>query len=135
MGRGISGFIIPHDYPLVGTEIKMNSDGQHIVATNNCLWLTNLRPAHDKNYIIPSKKYHGNEAYYPHYDNCDAINCSRTRDIPVDYDGLIGVPISYLHKHNPNLFEIIRFRKGDDGKDLKIGGKDTYFRILIRKRS
>jgi len=52
----------------------------------------------------------------------------------MDYDGAIGVPITFLHKYNPSQFEIIRFRKGDDGKDLSINGKCPYFRILIRNR-
>ena len=53
----------------------------------------------------------------------------------MDYEGVMGVPITFLHKFNPKQFEIIKFRKGDDEKDLKIEGKSTYFRILIKKRS
>ena len=52
----------------------------------------------------------------------------------MDYDGAIGVPITFLHKYNPSQFEIIRFRKGDDGKDLSINGKCPYFRILIKNK-
>ena len=58
----------------------------------------------------------------------------RTQDIPKDYAGLMGVPITFLHKYNPEQFEIVKFRKGDDGKDLSINGKCPYFRILIRNR-
>lgn len=46
----------------------------------------------------------------------------------------MGVPITFLHKFNPDQFEIIKFRKGNDGKDLSINGKCPYFRILIRNR-
>ena len=46
----------------------------------------------------------------------------------------MGVPITFLHKFNPNQFEIIRFRKGDDGRDLSINGKCPYFRILIKNK-
>ena len=46
----------------------------------------------------------------------------------------MGVPITFLNKFNPEQFEIVKFRKGDDGKDLRIEGKSTYFRILIRKK-
>lgn len=53
----------------------------------------------------------------------------------MDYDGAIGVPITFLHKYNPTQFEIIQFRKGNDGKDLSIDGKCPYFRILIRNRN
>ena len=46
----------------------------------------------------------------------------------------MGVPITFLHKFNPNQFEIIQFRKGNDGKDLRINGKTPFFRILVKKR-
>ena len=71
---------------------------------------------------------------YPRYDNYDAIEVSKTAEIPEDYFGVMGVPISFLDKYNPNQFEIIKFRKGDDDKDLSINGKFPYFRILIRRR-
>ena len=59
---------------------------------------------------------------------------NKTQDIPKDYAGLMGVPITFLHKYNPEQFEIVKFRKGDDGKDLRINGKCPYFRILIRNK-
>ena len=59
---------------------------------------------------------------------------NRPQDIPSDYNGLMGVPITFLHKYNPEQFEIVRFCKGDDGKDLQIKGKCPYFRILIRNK-
>ena len=55
---------------------------------------------------------------YPKYDNYDAIEVSKTADIPCDYDGIMGVPITFLDKYNPNQFEIIKFRKGNDEKDF-----------------
>lgn len=55
---------------------------------------------------------------YPHYDNYDAIEVPFVEAIPSDYDGVMGVPITFLDKYNPDQFEIIAFRKGDDGKDL-----------------
>lgn len=135
LGRGISGFIVPSDYPLYGLETKVNELGQRIVATNNCMWLTNLDHAARHDFLPLTQRYMGHEDSYPRYDNCAAINVNRTKDIPRDYSGLMGVPITFLHKFNPAQFEVVRFRKGDDGKDLKIAGKPTYFRILIRPRS
>lgn len=134
LGRGISGFIVPNHYELYGTETKEDSDGNSIVATNNCLWLTNLelKKRHESLYL--DKEYAGNEDKYPKFDNCDGINVNRTQDIPADYSGLMGVPITFLHKYNPDQFEIVRFRKGEDGKDLCINGKCPYFRILIRNK-
>lgn len=71
--------------------------------------------------------YTGNKAKYPKFDNYDAINVGRTQDIPKDYFGAMGVPITFLHKFNPNQFTIIKFRKGNDGKDLSIEGKSPFF--------
>jgi hypothetical protein len=89
------------------------------------------------------KKY--TPAEYPKYDNYDAIEVSKTVDIPMDYDGVMGVPISFLDKYNPEQFEIIGLIagniKGLAGIPSKIGkdgpyinGKLKYGRILIRKR-
>lgn len=134
LGRGISGFIVPEHYELYGTETKIDESGNRIISPNNCLWLTNLEtPQRFKN-IILTKKYMGNEKDYPKYDNCNGINVNKTKDIPMDYAGLMGVPITFLHKFNPNQFEIIKFRKGDDNKDLSINGRCPYFRILIKNR-
>ncbi len=134
LGRGISGFIVPEHYDLYGTEVSVNCEGQTIIATNNCLWLTNLELKQRNEELDLSKEYAGNENDYPKYDNCDGINVNKTQDIPRDYDGLMGVPITFLHKYNPAQFEIVKFRKGDDGKDLSVNGKCPYFRILIKNR-
>lgn len=134
IGRGISGFIVPNHYGLYGTETTLNELGQKIIATNNCLWLTNIEIGQRHKILDLTKVYVGNEDKYNKYDNCDGINVNKTQDIPIDYSGLIGVPITFLHKYNPDQFEIVRFRKGDDGKDLSINGKCPYFRILIKNR-
>lgn len=134
LGRGISGFIVPAHYELYGTEARIDGNGNRIVSPNNCLWLTNLDHSkrHDK--IQLTKSYFGNEIKYPEYDNYNGINVNKTKDIPFDYPGAIGVPITFLHKYNPDQFEIIKFRKGDNEKDLSIDGKCPYFRILVRNK-
>jgi hypothetical protein len=134
LGRGISGFIVPDHYELYGTEARIDSFGNRIVSPNNCLWLTNLDVPKRHEDIHLTKKYFENEEGYSKYDNCDGINIDKTKDIPMDYDGYMGVPITFLHKFNPEQFELIRFRKGDDGKDLSINGECPYFRILIRNK-
>lgn len=134
MGRGISGFIVPKDYELFGTETRIDENGNRIVATNNCLWLTNLDTFRRHEDIVLTKKYYGNESEYPKFDNYDAINVNKTQDIPMDYRGIMGVPITFLHKYNPEQFELIKFRKGNDEKDLSINGKCPYFRILIKNK-
>lgn len=135
MGRGISGFRVPDHYALYGQETRVNEAGERIVSPNNCMWLTNLDLPSRHEEIPLVRKYSGNESEYPHFDNCDAINVNRTQNIPMDYEGLMGVPITFLHRFNPKQFQIVRFRKGDDDKDLSVGGKSTYFRILIKRLS
>lgn len=134
-GRGISGFIVPEHYELYGTETLIDEAGNRIVSTNNCLWLTNLQTPLRSEFIPLSKTYKGFEDNYPKFDNFEGININRTADIPLDYEGVMGVPITFLHKYNPRQFEIIKFRKGDDGKDLSVNGSCPYFRVLIRNIS
>lgn len=75
---------------------------------------------------------------YPKYDNYDAIEVPSVDAIPNDYDGVMGVPITFLGKYNPDQFEIVAFRKGKDGKDLAFTRErekiQPYFRILIRRQ-
>jgi hypothetical protein len=135
LGRGVSGFIVPEHYDLYGTEARIDSVGNRIVSPNNCLWLTNLDTSKRHEDITLTKRYFGNEIEYPCYDNYDGINVNKTKDIPSDYAGAMGVPITFLHKYNPEQFEIIKFRKGNNEKDLSINGKCPYFRILIKKKN
>lgn len=133
-GRGISGFIVPENYELYGTETMVGENGNRIISPNNCMWLTSLDNEKRHQPIELVKKYEGNEEAYPFYDNYYGINVNKTQDIPADYMGAMGVPITFLNKYDPEQFEIIKFRKGDDDKDLRVNGKAPYFRILIRRR-
>ncbi|MGN0844165.1 MAG: adenine-specific methyltransferase EcoRI family protein [Kiritimatiellia bacterium] len=143
IGRWISGFIVPKDYELYGTETRIDEEGNHIISSNGCLWLTNID--HGRRHqpldlmteaanIKGSKHRDVRSVGYLKYDNCDAIEVPHTDAIPSDYKGLMGVPITFLDKYCPEQFELVRFRKGDNGKDLTINGKPTYFRILIRAK-
>lgn len=134
-GRGISGFIVPDSYELYGTETMVNENGDRIISPNNCMWLTSLDNEKRHQPIELVKKYEGNEDAYPFYDNYYGINVNKTQDIPADYMGAMGVPITFLNKYDPEQFEIIKFRKGDDDKDLRVNGKAPYFRILIKRKT
>jgi len=134
LGRGISGFIVPEHYELYGTEVNIDSFGNRIVSPNNCLWMTNLDNSKRHEDINLTKTYLGNEDEYPQYDNYEGININYTQDIPLDYNGHMGVPITFLHKFNPDQFELIKFRKGNDDKDLCINGSCPYFRIIIKNK-
>ena len=134
-GRGISGFIVPEDYDLYGTEARISENGERIISPNNCMWLTSLDNEKRHQPISLVRTYKGNEDEYPSYDKYEGINVNKTQDIPSDYMGAMGVPITFLNKYDPEQFEIIKFRKGNDGKDLRINGKSPYFRILIKRKT
>lgn len=134
LGRGISGFIVPDHYELYGTETRIDDFNNRIISSNNCLWLTNLDNNKRHEYIRLTETYIGNEDKYPTYDNYEGINVNEVKKIPNDYPGFMGVPITFLHKFNPDQFELIKFRKGNDNKDLSINGKCPYFRILIKNK-
>ena len=102
-----------------------------LVKFRNCCWFTNLDVSKRHEELILYKSY--NPIEYPKYDNYDAINVNKVAEIPIDYDGVMGVPITFLQSYNPEQFEIIKFRKGNDEKDLSVNGICPYFRILIRR--
>lgn len=93
-----------------------------------CYWFTNLNINTNLKTIKLTKKY--SPDLYVKYDNYDAVNCDRISDIPKDYKGLIGVPVTFL-LNIPDNFKIIKFRKGNDGKDLRINNRSLYFRIIV----
>lgn len=103
-----------------------------LVKFRNVAWFTNLDTTKRHEELALFKKYMLDE--YPKYDNYDAVEVSRIANIPTDYEGVMGVPITFLENYNPEQFEIVKFRKGDDDKDLTINGKSPYFRILIKRR-
>ncbi len=125
-----------------GSKTYFRPDGTEQKMGNTC-WFTNLQHGrrNDPLVLMSMKenlryddKIAKNKFSYKKYDNYDAIEVPYTLAIPNDYDGVMGVPISFLEKYCPDQFEIIKFRKGDDGKDLSINGKCPYFRILIKYR-
>lgn len=110
-------------------------------------WFTNIDIQKRHTPMDLYMRYHGNEEHFPKYDNYDAINVDKTCEIPEDYDGVMGVPITFLDKYCPEQFEILNandYRKNDDvpvkahglikDKDGSINGKPKYARILIRRR-
>ena len=102
----------------------------------NICWFTNLN--HKKrNTPIDLYKYY-NEEEYPKYDNYDAINVDKVTDIPLDYDGVMGVPISFLDKYCPTQFQIVGEMVSTTVDNYNFGypyinGKRIYARILIKK--
>lgn len=94
-----------------------------------CYWYTNIKIKKKIPFLKLTKKYNPEE--YPKYDNYDAINVNKVKDIPYDYDGVMGVPISFLEKMNDKQFQLVGFRKGNDGKDVIYRQTDTTIRQSI----
>lgn len=122
-------FIVPNSYE--GNNV-FEENGVRYGKVNNAIWFTNINHTKRNTPLDLYKKYSADE--YPKYDNYDAIEVSKVSEIPMDYDGVIGVPITFLDKYCPTQFEIVKFRKGNDDKDLSVNGKCPYFRILIRRK-
>jgi hypothetical protein len=128
MGRWISGFIVPETYELYGTEARIDEDGNRIIA---------LMTLNDNIKFSSHKNVKG--VGYKKYDNYDAIEVPFTDAIPSDYEGVMGVPITFLDKYNPNQFEIIGQMVTTKVDDINHGypyvdGKKLFARILIKKR-
>ena len=107
-------------------------------------WFTNLDYEKRHEDLILYKKYTPEE--YPKYDNYDAINVDKTKEIPIDYDGMMGVPITFMTKYNPDQFEIIdglnrySILNGPTDKTRgkymsQVNGKLLYVRIVIRYKN
>ncbi|MBQ9337389.1 MAG: adenine-specific methyltransferase EcoRI family protein [Lentisphaeria bacterium] len=125
-------FRVPDDYPLQAAGC-CTRDGKKYIRVKGVRWFTNLDHKEHHKPLPLHERYQAEK--YPRYDNYDAIEVRETRLIPQDYTGAMGVPITFLDKYCPEQFEIIKFRKGDDGKDLSINGECPYFRILIRRKA
>lgn len=149
LGRSIrSGdreFRVPDDYPLKAAGFRVDDNGNKYIRVKGVRWFTNLDYKERHEDLILYKNYSPEE--YPEYDNYNAINVNKTKEIPRDFDGAMGVPITFIDKYNPDQFEILDandYRKSDDvpikphglikDKEASINGKRTYVRILIRRK-
>ncbi len=143
-------FWVPDDYKLEAAGCGIDETGRKYIRVKGVRWFTNLDYKERHEDIILYKQYNPEE--YPTYINCDAIEVSKTSDIPMDYDGKMGVPITFLDKYNPEQFEILgkssdiadmtEIRKMDNVQGggprfyvLKNGVPTRmYERILIRRK-
>ncbi|EAY4774905.1 modification methylase, partial [Salmonella enterica] len=155
---GDMAFAVPNYYEPRETRYWLDEKGQKWRSMGNICWYTNLDHSKRHEKLVLFKMYTPEE--YPTYDNYDAIEVSKVADIPVDYGGVMGVPITFLDKYNPDQFYIVGMAKrgaGDPALKSKVYTKDdypnysdlnatpviikngvpknTYPRILIRKHS
>ena len=137
-------FYVPDNYPLNAATCGVDENGERFIRVKGIRWWTNIDHIKPNKSIILTKTY--NPIDYPHFDNYDAINVDKVKDIPIDYDGVMGVPITFLDKYCPSQFEILDARNYTSvdklknkstflvkDKDSAINGKPTYARILIKK--
>jgi hypothetical protein len=120
----------------------IDENGKKIARVSTSCWFTNLEVTKHKDFLTLYKKFDKNQ--YPRYLNFDAIEVSKVSDIPLDFDGVMGVPITFVDKYNPDQFEIIDInphfftiveRGLPKPTQLKIEGqKDPYARILIKNK-
>ena len=130
-------FYVPDNYPLNATTCGVDEDGKRFVRVKGIRWWTNIENTTHSTPMDLSKKYSVDE--YPKYDNYNAINVDKSADIPMDYDGVMGVPITFFDKYCPTQFEILGIANnvrwiGDFPCLTIIKGEKVYNRILIRKK-
>lgn len=130
-------FRVPDSYPLDAASYRVDKNGIKYIRVKGVRWFTNLDVPIRHETLTLYKQYTPNE--YPHYDNYDAIEVSKTADIPYDYDGVMGVPITFLDKYNPEQFEILGMCENLDLYGLKTRVytgeecRERYFEIFGKK--
>ena len=147
-------FFVPDSYPLNATGCGIDNNGRRFIRVKGVRWFTNLKTSRSHTSIELNLLYNKDEN--PFYENYDAIEVGRTKNIPMDYEGIMGVPITFLDKYSPDQFEIIMLANGnartnvssktlsevnyrkhpeDRGGVGMINGRRAYARILIRRKS
>jgi len=127
-------FQVPSYYAPRKTRYRQDENGQKWRSFGNMCWFTNLDIKKRHENLICYRKYTPEK--YPRYDNYDAINVDKITEIPYDYNGIMGVPITFLDKYNPEQFEILAL---DDhrvewrGRGPDLNGKALYRRVIIRR--
>lgn len=143
VNSGDMAFKVPDDYEPHATRYWKDKSGQQWRSMGNICWFTNLD--HNKRHEEIDLIYRYSPEAYPKYDNYDAIEVSKTANIPCDYAGTMGVPITFMDKYNPIQFEIIGASESE-GRGFSCGlwdenskicqpvvhGKKTYKRIFIK---
>lgn len=147
IGQSLNGRNILFQIPNYYEKYHKIIDGKKYAYPKGVIWFTNLDVPKRREQLVLYKKY--NKEEYPKFDNYDAINVDRTQNIPMDYEGVMGVPITFLHKYNPNQFEIIDGLNRYTILDIaglnknavknrlhmtEINGKSKYFRVLIKNK-
>ena len=128
---GDRAFYVPDDYPMRASGCGIDEDGRRFIRVKGVRWYTNLdmKLRHDE--LILVKKYNPEE--YPKYENYDAINIDRMADIPYDYSGNMGVPITFLDKYSPDQFEIIGLGIANLGLSIGVQPYKTEHKVYRKE--
>ena len=123
ISSGDREFGVPDHYPLNASGIRIGDDGRKYIRVKGVRWFTNLDHSKRHENLILYKNYSEDE--YPTYDNYDGIEVGKTKAIPSDYDGVMGVPITFLDKYNPEQFDIVGIAKAPLGHTTRKYPKQT----------
>ena len=136
---GTKWFEVPEGYDMATCSRIKLENGKKYFSLGNTVWFTNLETAERRKDISLYEKF--NPAKYPKYDNYDAIEVSRVAEIPADYEGIMGVPVTFLDRYNPEQFEILGSNRGVGqdadgiyGRASYCNGKETFKRLFIRNK-
>ncbi len=136
ISSGDREFRVPSNYELKAASYRQDEQGRKYIRVKGIRWFTNLEHSKRHELLDLYKNYTPEE--YPKYDNYDAINVDKTAEIPCDYDGVMGVPITFMDKYCPDQFKILgqmastRIDENNFGYPY-INGKKIYARILIKR--
>ncbi len=137
---GVKWFQVPNDYQIKTKSRIRVKDGNKYFSMGNIMWYTNIDIQKRHKELILHKKYSPKQ--YPKYDNYNAIEVTKYSEIPMDFNGIMGVPITFLDKYNPKQFEIIGSNRGVDqdpngiyGHSSFINGKETFKRLFIKNKN
>ena len=146
---GTIEFKVPYDENnKTKSKYRLGEDGQEYRGLGNTIWLTNIHNKRQSDILELTKTY--NKEDYPIYDNYNAIEVSRYKNIPKDYYGIMGVPITFLKYHNPEQFEILGTQRHAKSKELlnvytgsrvpiekdnelRLDGRELFTRVFIKR--
>ena len=145
ISSGDREFLVPDDYEMTASGQRVDESGKKFIRVKGVRWFTNMDHSKRHDELDLFKHYTPEE--YPKYDNYEAININKTKEIPGDYAGVMGVPITFIDKYNPDQFEIIGATESE-GKGFSNGlwdesskvaqpvidGKRVYKRIFIKNK-
>lgn len=139
INSGDREFEVPDDYPLEAATFRVDGNGRKFIRVKGVRWYTNLDHSRRHEALPLFKPF--DPAAYPKYDNYDAIEVSKYSEIPSDFDGVMGVPITFLDHYNPDQFDVVGCNRDVDqdpsgyfGRGTMLNGKEIFKRIFVIRK-